>query len=74
VAGGTAHRARRIDDYLRGFADDSAPLPQGLPSRLFAFATLNVSPDVLRVIASQATSAPCISTCRRRRAVTGATW
>ncbi|MHB8912886.1 MAG: exodeoxyribonuclease V subunit gamma, partial [Lysobacter sp.] len=28
--------------------------PAGLPPRLFAFATLNVSPDVLRVIASQA--------------------
>jgi exodeoxyribonuclease V gamma subunit len=54
VAGGTAHRARRIDDYLRGFADDNSPLPQGLPSRLFAFATVNVSPDVLRVIATQA--------------------
>jgi exodeoxyribonuclease V gamma subunit len=54
VAGGTAHRARRIDDYLRGFADRGAPLPLGLPSRLFAFATLNVSPDVLRVIATQA--------------------
>ena len=28
--------------------------PPGLPARLFAFATLNVSPDVLRVIATQA--------------------
>ncbi|RNF83642.1 exodeoxyribonuclease V subunit gamma [Lysobacter psychrotolerans] len=54
VAGGGRHRARRIDDYLRGHADDTAPLPRGLPSRLFAFATLNVSPDVLRVIATQA--------------------
>ena len=54
VAGGTAHRARRIDDYLHGFAASDAPRPQGLPSRLFAFATLNVSPDVLRVIATQA--------------------
>src|SRR5690606_10747301 len=34
-------------------APDSA-LPQGLPPRLSAFATLNVSPDVLRVIATQA--------------------
>ncbi|GGK16756.1 exodeoxyribonuclease V subunit gamma [Luteimonas terricola] len=54
VAGGTDHRARRIDAYLRGFADVDAPLPVGLPKRLFAFAILNVSPDVLRVIASQA--------------------
>ncbi len=53
IAGGTRHRARRIDDYLARFGDGSA-LPAGLPSRLFAFATLNVSPDVLRVIASQA--------------------
>ena len=29
-------------------------VPRGLPSRLFAFATLNVSPDVLRMIATQA--------------------
>ncbi|MFD0739734.1 exodeoxyribonuclease V subunit gamma [Lysobacter koreensis] len=54
IAGGRMHRARRIDDYLARFAGDEAPLPAGLPSRLFAFATLNVSPDVLRVIASQA--------------------
>ncbi|HVR80654.1 MAG TPA: exodeoxyribonuclease V subunit gamma [Luteimonas sp.] len=54
IAGGTAHRARRIDDYLTRFASDEAPLPTGLPPRLFAFATLNVSPDVLRVIATQA--------------------
>ncbi|MBJ6985556.1 exodeoxyribonuclease V subunit gamma [Luteimonas sp. MC1750] len=54
VAGGTGHRARRIEDYLRGFAAPGAPLPMGLPKRLFAFAILNVSPDVLRVIASVA--------------------
>lgn len=54
VAGGTDHRARRIDAYLRGFAGTDAPLPAGLPKRLFAFAILNVSPDVLRVIATQA--------------------
>lgn len=53
VAGGTQHRARRIDAYLRGFAGPGAPLPEGLPRRLFAFAILNVSPDVLRVIATQ---------------------
>lgn len=54
IAAGRAHRARRIDDYLARFASDDAPLPAGLPSRLCAFATLNVSPDVLRVIATQA--------------------
>ncbi|MGH8062310.1 MAG: exodeoxyribonuclease V subunit gamma [Pseudoxanthomonas sp.] len=58
IASGRAHRARRINDYLANFAHDAhdgaAPLPVGLPSRLFAFATLNVSPDVLRVIATQA--------------------
>lgn len=54
IAGGHRHRARRIDDYLMRFAHHDAPAPQGLPSRLFAFATLNVSPDVLRVIATQA--------------------
>ncbi|HYM86478.1 MAG TPA: exodeoxyribonuclease V subunit gamma, partial [Pseudoxanthomonas sp.] len=56
IASGKAHRARRIDDYLSRFtaADGDAPLPAGLPTRVFAFATLNVSPDVLRVIATQA--------------------
>ncbi|MDH5830796.1 exodeoxyribonuclease V subunit gamma [Luteimonas sp. M1R5S18] len=53
VAGGTRHRARRIQDYLGGFAAPGASLPAGLPKRLFAFAILNVSPDVLRVIATQ---------------------
>jgi len=54
VAGGSAHRARRIDAYLRRFGERDGPLPAGLPGRLFAFAILNVSPDVLRVIATQA--------------------
>ena len=53
IAGGRRHRARRIDDYLARFAEGAA-LPTGLPPRLFAFAILNVSPDVLRVIATQA--------------------
>lgn len=52
VAAGRTHRARRIQDYLARFADGGA-LPAGLPARLFAFATLNVSPDVLRVVATQ---------------------
>ncbi|HET7127121.1 MAG TPA: exodeoxyribonuclease V subunit gamma, partial [Lysobacter sp.] len=47
------HRARRIQRYLARFGDGDA-LPVGLPPRLFAFATLNVSPDVLRVMATQA--------------------
>ena len=59
VAAGRDHRARRIQRYLdrfEGAAPDGTPkpAPQGLPPRLFAFATLNVSPDVLRVIATQA--------------------
>src|SRR5690606_23036732 len=54
VARGQAHRARRIQQYLDGFEGAGRPQPQGLPSRLSAFATLNVSPDVLRVIATQA--------------------
>lgn len=53
VAAGREHRARRIQRYLARFADGEA-LPIGLPLRLFAFATLNVSPDVLRVMATQA--------------------
>ena len=48
------HRARRIQGYLDRFEAAGAPLPLGLPARLFAFATLNVSPDVLRVLATQA--------------------
>ncbi|QNP39402.1 exodeoxyribonuclease V subunit gamma [Lysobacter solisilvae (ex Woo and Kim 2020)] len=58
VARGQRHRARRIDDYLARFNDATAPLPAGLPPRLFAFATLNISPDVLRVIATQARVGP----------------
>jgi len=54
VTGGTSHRARRIQAYLTGFEAPGTPLPCGLPQRLFAFATLSVSPDVLRVIATQA--------------------
>ncbi len=54
VGAGRAHRARRIDEYLQRFAGPDAPLPAGLPTRLFAFATLNISPDVLRVVATQA--------------------
>ncbi len=55
---GLSHRARRLDQYLRRFDDARAAPPQGLPPRLFAFACQNVSPDVLRVIASAALAAP----------------
>ncbi len=54
VASGRVHRARRIQQYLERFGAPDGPLPAGLPPRLSAFATLNVSPDVLRVIATQA--------------------
>ena len=54
IARAKEHRARRIQQYLDRFEGADRPLPQGLPSRLSAFATLNVSPDVLRVIATQA--------------------
>ena len=54
VARGRRHRARRIQQYLDRHAGPGTPLPEGLPLRLCAFATLNVSPDVLRVIATQA--------------------
>ena len=52
VAAGREHRVRRIQHYLARFGDGAA-LPAGLPKRLFAFGTLNVSPDVLRVLATQ---------------------
>ena len=54
VAAGRDYRARRIDAYLARFGRDDGPLPQGLPTRLLVFATLNISPDVLRVLATQA--------------------
>ncbi|TZF86732.1 exodeoxyribonuclease V subunit gamma, partial [Cognatilysobacter lacus] len=46
------HRARRVQRYLERFGADADGVPVGLPPRLFVFATLNVSPDVLRVLAS----------------------
>ena len=52
VVAGRSHRARRIQQYLARFAEGDA-LPIGLPLRLFAFGTLNISPDVLRVLATQ---------------------
>jgi exodeoxyribonuclease V gamma subunit len=51
------HRALAIDQYLRRFEASDA-IPQGLPKRVFAFACSNVSPDVLRVIATAAKVGP----------------
>jgi exodeoxyribonuclease V gamma subunit len=51
---GLAHRGKRLDAYLSRFDGEGAQVPAGLPARVFAFATQNVSPDVLRVIASSA--------------------
>lgn len=54
LVGRRPHRARRVQRYLERFGAEGAQAPSALPSRLFVFATLNVSPDVLRVLASQA--------------------
>lgn len=54
IAAGRSYRARRIGQYLDRFGRADGPRPRGLPPRLFAFAVLNVSPDVLRVLATQA--------------------
>ncbi|KFN43912.1 exodeoxyribonuclease V subunit gamma [Arenimonas oryziterrae] len=51
---GLGHRAARLQAYLARFGDEDSPAPAGLPPRVFAFACQNVSPDVLRVIASTA--------------------
>lgn len=51
---GLSHRGRRLDAYLAKFDGDAPAVPAGLPARVFAFACQNVSPDVLRVIASAA--------------------
>jgi exodeoxyribonuclease V gamma subunit len=50
---GKTHRAVAIDHYLREF-ESGDRMPQGLPRRLFVFACSNVSPDVLRIIATAA--------------------
>lgn len=54
ASAGRRHRAMAIDTFLRRHAASDAPLPRGLPTRVFAFACLNVSPDVLRVLATSA--------------------
>jgi exodeoxyribonuclease V gamma subunit len=55
---GVAHRGARLSDYLARHGGAEGAAPRGLPSRLFAFACQNVSPDVLRVIASAALAGP----------------
>jgi exodeoxyribonuclease V gamma subunit len=51
---GLSHRGARLDAYLARFGADGDAAPAGLPARVFAFGCQNVSPDVLRVIASVA--------------------
>jgi len=51
---GLAHRAQAIDRFLSRFGAADSPAPEGLPARVFAFACLNVSPDVLRVMTAAA--------------------
>jgi exodeoxyribonuclease V gamma subunit len=51
---GVGHRGKRLDAYLSRFDGEGTQVPAGLPARVFAFAIQNVSPDVLRVIASSA--------------------
>ncbi|MEP7043700.1 MAG: exodeoxyribonuclease V subunit gamma [Dokdonella sp.] len=54
VTRGRRHRAQAIDTFLRRHASAATPAPAGLPSRVFVFACLNVSPDVLHVLATAA--------------------
>ncbi len=55
---GRAHRGARLEAYLSRYGVEAEDIPRNLPPRLFAFACQNVSPDVLRVIASAARSGP----------------
>jgi exodeoxyribonuclease V gamma subunit len=54
---GLAHRAQAIGRFLEQHGDADSPPPRGLPARVFAFACLNVSPDVLRVMTAAARGA-----------------
>jgi len=56
VTRGRRHRGARLEAYLAQHGGEYAVAPRGLPARVFAFACQNVSPDVLRVIASAARS------------------
>jgi len=58
VTKGKSHRGQAIEHYLDAFEARGNPAPKGLPQRLFVFACLNVSPDVLRVIATAAKAGP----------------
>lgn len=58
VTKGKNHRGQAIAHYLDAFEAPAKPAPKGLPKRLFVFACLNVSPDVLRVIATAAKAGP----------------
>ncbi len=58
VTKGKSHRGQAIAHYLEAFEAAGKPAPKGLPQRLFVFACLNVSPDVLRVIATAAKAGP----------------
>ena len=51
---GLAHRAQAIDRFLQRHGEIDSPPPRGLPPRIFAFACLNVSPDVLRIMTAAA--------------------
>lgn len=73
IATGRQYRARRIGHYLDRHARADGPLPQGLPPRVFAFAILNISPDVLRVLATQARVGTLHFYLPRPRRGTGAT-
>lgn len=58
VTRGKTHRGQAIARYLDAHESHEKPAPRGLPKRLFAFACLNVSPDVLRIIATAAKAGP----------------
>jgi len=58
VTQGKTHRGQAISRYLDTFQSPDTPAPSGLPKRLFVFACLNVSPDVLRIIATAAKAGP----------------
>lgn len=49
--GSGAPRSQLLGDWLRRHGTPGAPAPPGLPARLTAFATVHVSPDVLRLLA-----------------------
>ncbi|MDA3913828.1 exodeoxyribonuclease V subunit gamma [Oleiagrimonas sp.] len=46
----TASRSHLLGQFLDRQGDASAVPPKGLPTRLYAFGIINVSPDVLRVL------------------------